>query len=345
MCPDLFDINAYDYDLPKELIAQYPLEERTESRLMVLNRAARSIVDRKFKDIRDYLMPGDLLVLNSSKVFPARLFGTKHNGTRIEVLLMNEIEPGIWKAMVHPGKRLKEKQILVFSPRLSGEIGFPDEDGFREIAFSVDGDFWEELNQVGHIPLPPYIERLDVTEDKGRYQTVYAKHTGSIAAPTAGFHFSEDLIDDLKRDGIKIAELVLHVGIGTFRPVKTERIDQHKMHSEYCVIDQDLADLYRETRATGGRVIAVGTTSLRTMESFYKDGEIIAGSAWTDIFLHPGKKVQSIDALITNFHLPKSTLLMLVSAFAGYEMTREAYHRAVTEAYRFFSYGDAMFIY
>lgn len=344
MCPDLHDVRSYDYDLPQELIAQYPLARRTDSRLMVLDVEHSSISHHVFEDIAAYLKSGDLVVVNSSKVFPARLYGQKDNGTKVEVLLMNELNPNLWKAMVHPGKRLKTKQVLSFGEGIRAEISTADEDGFRTIEFPKDFDFWNEIYKIGHVPLPPYIERPDDSHDQDTYQTVYARDLGSIAAPTAGFHFSMELIEKIKQQGVEFAEVVLHVGIGTFKPVKVERIEEHVMHSEYCTVSEETAMRYNKARKAGRRVIAVGTTSLRTLQSFY-DGETLhAGSHWTEIFLYPGKRVDSIDALITNFHLPKSTLLMLVSAFAGYEFTRHAYQEAIKNGYRFFSYGDAMFI-
>ncbi len=342
--PDLYDISSYDYELPHELIAQHPLADRDQSRMMVLNRKESSISHHNFSEITGYLKPGDLLIVNSSKVFPARLFGTKANGTKVEILLMHEQEDKSWKAMVHPGKRLKTEQELIFSEHLKARISLPDEDGFRTLWFDQIADFWEEIFRIGHVPLPPYIEREDDQDDKSSYQTVYAKELGSIAAPTAGFHFSTNLLNELQDKGIQIAEVILHVGIGTFRPVKTDRIDQHKMHSEFCSVPETTAALFNQAKAESRRVIAVGTTSLRTLESFYQDGGISAGSKWTNIFIYPGKKIHSIDGLITNFHLPKSTLLMLVSAYAGYEFTRRAYQEAIRQNYRFFSYGDAMFI-
>lgn len=342
--PDLYDIASYDYELPRQLIAQHPLAQRDQSRMMVLNRQENSISHHKFSEISAYLKPGDLLIVNSSKVFPARLYGSKANGTKVEIMLMHEQSDGSWKAMVHPGKRLKTEQELVFSERLKGVVSLPDEEGFRNIRFESGTDLWSEIFRIGHVPLPPYIERDDDVEDREHYQTVYARDLGSIAAPTAGFHFTNELLDELRAKGVQLAEVILHVGIGTFRPVKTDRIDQHQMHSEFCTLPKETADLFNQAKAESRRVIAVGTTSLRTLESFWQETGITAGSKWTNIFIYPGNKVRSIDALITNFHLPKSTLLMLVSAFAGYELTRRAYQEAVRLEYRFFSYGDAMFI-
>ncbi len=345
MCPpDLHDVNSYHYDLPEELIAQYPLKDRTSSRLMVVDTAGSEITHRHFADIIEYLEAGDLLIVNNSKVFPARLYAKKENGNEVELLLTTEIRPNVWKTMVHPGKRLKTEQDLILSDGTQVRIGLADEDGFRIVEFPPDFDFWDRIYRIGHVPLPPYIDRADEAGDLETYQTVYADQPGSIAAPTAGFHFSEQLISELKGKGIRFAEVLLHVGIGTFKPVKAERIEDHVMHSEYCSISPEVADLYNSTREAGKRIIAVGTTSLRTLQSFYDGHRLQAGAKWTDIFIYPGRKADSIDALITNFHLPKSTLLMLVSAFAGYELTRRAYQEAVKNGYRFFSYGDAMFI-
>lgn len=342
--PDLMRLDAYDYLLPNDLIAQYPLAERSSSRLLHIVRNEASIRHRHFYEILDLIEAGAVLVLNSSKVFPARLFGTKDNGAKVEVFLLHEDEPNIWHCMVHPGRRLKHAQRLMFSDSMCGYIGLPDAEGFRKIEFSCAGDFWDEIYRVGHVPLPPYIHRQDGKEDAGTYQTVYAKQVGSVAAPTAGFHFTEDILAGLTQKGVHIHEVMLHVGIGTFKPVKTERIEDHIMHSEYCTIDAPTADAINLAKEQGRRVICVGTTSTRTLESFWADGKLQSGSKWTDIFIYPGKEFKVADALITNFHLPKSTLLMMICAFAGYELALEAYRIAVQERYRFFSYGDAMFI-
>ncbi|MDP3113578.1 MAG: tRNA preQ1(34) S-adenosylmethionine ribosyltransferase-isomerase QueA [Candidatus Cloacimonadaceae bacterium] len=341
---DLLRLEAYDYHLPSELIAQFPLKERSFSRLLHLRREDVSIQHRYFHDILELIEPGAVLILNNSKVFPARLFGTKDRGTKVEVFLLHELAPKTWQCMVHPGKRLKHPQRLMFSDSLSGNIGLPDEQGFRKIVFSCAGDFWEEIHRVGHVPLPPYIHREDGIEDVSAYQTVYAKEPGSVAAPTAGFHFTEELLKQLTDKGVLICEVMLHVGIGTFKPVKTERIDEHFMHSEFCTLDPKTAETINLAKREGRRVICVGTTSTRTLESFWESGELQSGSKWTDIFIYPSKDFKVADALITNFHLPKSTLLMMICAFAGYDFALEAYGIAVQERYRFFSYGDAMFI-
>jgi len=339
--PDLTHISSYDYDLDESLIAQYPLYDRVTSRLMVISRQDQSIKHHRFYDIRGLLNGGDVLVLNTSKVFPARLFGKKHNGNPIEVLLMYEISPHLWKCMV--GGRLKQ-QVIDFGDGFQGQVSLPDHDGFREIEFYSGIDFWDMIHRKGHVPLPPYIKRNDEERDHNSYQTVYAKETGSIAAPTAGFHFTDEILAILKSNGIEICKVVLHVGPGTFKPVKVDRITDHKMHAEFCSISAECADLINRAKSEGRRIIAVGTTSVRTLESFASEGELKSGSGWTDLFIYPGKRFQIVDALITNFHLPRSTLLMLISAFAGYDLIRRAYQTATEERYRFFSYGDAMLI-
>jgi S-adenosylmethionine:tRNA ribosyltransferase-isomerase len=342
--PHLLSKRSYYYDLPKHLIAQHPLQERLQARLMVLDRQAHTISHKHIYDIASLINPGDVLVLNKTRVIPARLYATKENGTRIEVFLLNEIRSSVWNCLVHPGKRIREPQNLVFSDDLSGFISDSDAEGVREISFICKGDFWQLLEKYGHMPLPPYIERHDEAADRQNYQTVYARENGSVAAPTAGLHFTVELLDRLKQQGVIIAEVLLHVGLGTFRPVKTDDITQHSMHSEFCQIDQTTADMINQAKLEGRRVIAVGTTSVRTIESLAVNGKVSTGQKWTDIFLYPGKQLQIIDGLLTNFHLPESTLIMLVAAFAGYEFTLEAYANAVREEYRFFSYGDAMLI-
>lgn len=342
--PDLLDLESYDYPLPPELIAQAPLEERSSSRLLHLDRCSGSLAHRHFGDLVGLLEPGEVLVVNNSKVIPARLFGMKSNGTQIEILLLNKLGGAKWKCMVHPGKRLKTAQWLDFSPELRGWVSLPDAEGLREIEFSSSGDYWQEIERIGHTPLPPYIKRQDDSGDRSRYQTVYAEEPGSVAAPTAGLHFSADILDALKAKGVLICHVILHVGMGTFLPVKSPRIDQHKMHSEFCTLPFDTAQAVNAAREKGNRVIAVGTTSIRTLESFWSGGQVQSGSHWTDIFIYPGRELHVADALITNFHLPKSSLLMLVSAFAGHALVKQAYQEAVRERYRFFSYGDAMLI-
>ena len=340
--PDLTKVASYDYDLDEDLIAQYPLADRSASRLMVIDRSEQSIRHQYFTEITSHLHGGDVLVLNTTKVFPSRLFGQKANGNPIEVLLMYEIRPQLWKCMV--GGRLKRPQTVDFGDGFTGEVSDPDDDGYREIAFPQTLDFWSCIYRKGHVPLPPYIKRDDEKKDHNTYQTVYANETGSIAAPTAGFHFTDAILAQLRAQGIQICDVVLHVGPGTFKPVKVDCITDHKMHTEYCTISSESADIINAAKREGRRIIAVGTTSVRTLESFAAAEGIAAGAKWTDLFIYPGKQFQIVDAMITNFHLPRSTLLMLVSAFAGYELIRRAYAEATSLRYRFFSYGDAMLI-
>ncbi len=342
--PDLLDLEAYDYELPRDLIAQYPLPERSSSRLLQLDRATGSISHLHFGDIVDLLHPGDVLVVNESKVIPARLYGTKANGTRVEILLLNRLEGSTWKCLVHPGKRLKSPQWLDFSPRLRGWVSTADAEGLREIEFENAANYWQEVEKIGHVPLPPYIRRPDENSDRQTYQTVYAREPGSVAAPTAGLHFTDELLQTLKSKDVDICKVILHVGMGTFLPVKCQRIDQHKMHSEFCSISEATAEAVNAAKSDGKRVIAVGSTSIRTLETFWQDGRLQSGSRWTDIFIYPGIELHAADALVTNFHLPKSSLLMMISAFAGYDLIRRAYQEAVEQRYRFFSYGDAMLI-
>lgn len=345
MNPDPLKKISYYYELPQELIAQYPSKKREKSRLMHLKCSSEDIQHRCFTDLQDILRPGDLLVLNNSKVFPARLFARKENGTKIEVLLLNPLsEPDTWKCLVQPSKRLKEAQYITFSENMKGWVYSEREEGMRKIRLEYTCDFWQEIERIGHIPLPPYINRPDEQSDRQRYQTVYARESGSVAAPTAGLHFSKDLIDSLKIKGVLFTELTLHVGIGTFRPVKTEDIREHNMHSECVEISPETAEAVNHAKSEGRRVIAVGTTSVRSLESFWQDGKLIYGNRWTDIFIYPGYHFNVPDAMLTNFHLPESTLLMMISAFAGYDFIRKAYEVAVAERYRFFSYGDAMLI-
>ena len=333
------------YDLPEELIAQDPLEDRSASRLMVLDKDTGHMEHRVFRDIAEYLKPGDCLVLNNTRVIPARLFGEKE-GTqaKIEILLLKRKEKDIWETLVKPGKKAKPgTRILFGGGLLTGEIIDVIEDGNRLIQFHYEGIFEEILDQLGQMPLPPYITHQ--LEDKNRYQTVYAKYDGSAAAPTAGLHFTPELLEEIREMGIHIAEVTLHVGLGTFRPVKVENVLEHHMHSEFYQIDEKAADIINQTKKNGGRVICVGTTSCRTIESAAAaDGTIKAGSGWTEIFIYPGYRFKVLDCLITNFHLPESTLLMLVSALAGRENIMHAYEEAVKEKYRFFSFGDAMII-
>ena len=333
------------FDLPQELIAQDPLEDRSSSRLLVLDRETGKTEHHIFKDVIDYLNPGDCLVVNNTKVIPARLFGSKE-GTeaKIEILLLKRKENDVWETLVKPGKKAKPGTRISFgNGLLTGEVIDVVEEGNRLIKFTYDGIFEEILDQLGQMPLPPYITHQ--LKDKNRYQTVYAKHDGSAAAPTAGLHFTPELLEAIKAKGVNIAHVTLHVGLGTFRPVKVEDVTNHHMHSEFYIVEEDQAKLINETKQRGGKIISVGTTSCRTLESATDDQGILhAGSGWTDIFIYPGYKFKMIDRLITNFHLPESTLLMLVSALAGKDKIMAAYEEAVKERYRFFSFGDAMLL-
>ena len=333
------------YDLPKELIAQDPLEDRSASRLMHLDKTTGEYKHGHFRDILQYLKPGDCLVINDTKVIPARLYGSKvGTDAAIEILLLKRKENDIWETLVKPGKKCKVGPVISFGDGiLTGEVVDIVDEGNRLIQFHYEGIFEEILDQLGEMPLPPYITHK--LQDKNRYQTVYAKHEGSAAAPTAGLHFTKELLQQVQDAGVKIAHVTLHVGLGTFRPVKVEDVTQHHMHSEFYVVEEDQAKLINDTKAAGGRVIAVGTTSCRTLESATgEDGILKAGSGWTEIFIYPGYRFKMIDGLITNFHLPESTLVMLVSALAGKEHIMAAYEEAVREKYRFFSFGDAMMI-
>ena len=340
------DVSEFNYNLPEDLIAQVPLAKRDESRLMVLNRETKTIENKVFKDILDYLKPGDCLVRNNTKVLPARLYGKKEGtGANVEFLLLKRIEGDIWETIVKPGRRLKPGTKVEFGDGLlKAEILDYSEDGSRKVKFEYDGIFNEILDQIGLMPLPPYIkERL---KEKDRYQTVYAKYEGSAAAPTAGLHFTDDLLEKIKAKDVKIVNVTLHVGIGTFRPVKVDTIEEHHMHSEHYYIKPEDAEIINETKKNGGRIISVGTTSTRVLESVAdENGFVQPIEGDTSIFIYPGYKFKCIDALITNFHLPESTLIMLVSALAGKEFVMKAYEQAVHEKYRFFSFGDAMFIY
>lgn len=339
------NVKDYDYDLPEELIAQDPLEDRSSSRLMVLDRQTGDVEHRHFTDILEYLHPGDCLVINNTKVIPARLFGVKEDTqAKIEVLLLKRKENDIWETLVKPGKKAKPGTKLVFGDGLlTAEVVDVVEEGNRLIQFHYDGIFEEILDQLGQMPLPPYITHQ--LKDKNRYQTVYAKYDGSAAAPTAGLHFTKELLQKVKDMGVDIAEVTLHVGLGTFRPVKVENVLDHHMHSEFYMVSQEAADKINRAKESGHRVIAVGTTSTRTLEAAAdENGRLHETSGWTEIFIYPGYQFKVIDALITNFHLPQSTLVMLVSALAGREHVLHAYEIAVKERYRFFSFGDAMFI-
>lgn len=333
------------YDLPRELIAQDPLEDRSSSRLLVLNRETGKREHRVFREVMEFLNPGDCLVVNNTKVIPARLMGVKEGtGAGIEVLLLKRCEDNVWETLVKPGKKARPGARISFGEGiLTGEVLEVAEEGNRRIRFTYDGIFEEILDRLGQMPLPPYITHQ--LKDKNRYQTVYAKHDGSAAAPTAGLHFTPELLKEIEEKEVRIAHVTLHVGLGTFRPVKVEDVTQHHMHSEFYRIEEEQAQIINDTKAAGGRVICVGTTSCRTLESAADDKGILhAGSGWTDIFIYPGYQFKMMDALITNFHLPESTLLMLVSAFAGKEQVMAAYEEAVQERYRFFSFGDAMMI-
>lgn len=337
-------LEDFDYNLPEELIAQTPIEPRDNSRLLVLDRESGNIEHKRFYNILDYLNEGDVLVVNNTRVLPARLFATKPTGAVIEIVLLRQVELNTWEALVRPGKKAQIGAILNFPlDKLQGEvIGYGDE-GTRIIKFNCQGDFYEIIDEIGQMPLPPYIKVA--LEDKERYQPVYAVEKGSAAAPTAGLHFTPELMEQIEAKGVKIAKVLLHVGLGTFRPVKVDEIEEHHMHSEFYSIDEENARLINETRAAGGRVISVGTTSTRVLETIAdEDGVLPVKSGFTQIFIYPGYKFRAIDAMITNFHLPKSTLIMMISALAGRENVLNAYDVAIKEEYRFFSFGDAMLI-
>ena len=332
------------YDLPPELIAQTPLQQRDTSRLMHLSRRTGEVEHRRFYDIVDYLRPGDCLVMNDSRVLPARLLGHRPTGGATEVLLLRDIGDGQWECLVKPGKKMQVGQEVIFGDgELTATVAEVLPDGNRIVQFHYDGIFLEILERLGKMPLPPYIR--EELQDQERYQTVYSRETGSAAAPTAGLHFTRELLEKIKEKGVSEAFITLHVGLGTFRPVKAEEITDHHMHAEYCVVSEETAALLNRTHQSGGRIVCVGTTSCRTLESMAgEDGTFSARSGWTDIFIYPGYQFRAMDALITNFHLPESTLVMLVSAFAGREHVLQAYQTAVAERYRFFSFGDAMMI-
>ena len=334
----------FNFNLPPELIAQTPIEKRDASRLLVLNKQSGEIEHKHFYDLPDFLKPGDCLVLNNSRVLPARLFGRRSGGGACEVLLLIDRGEKVWECLVRPGKKLRVGAKISFgNGELTAEVVGEVEGGNRLVRFAYDGIFLETLERLGKMPLPPYIK--EELEDSERYQTVYSKVVGSAAAPTAGLHFTEELLDKVQKNGVKVCYVTLHVGLGTFRPVKAENLDEHEMHSEYCIISQETADMINRTKREGGRIICVGTTSCRTIESWAnEDGTMEAKAGWTNIFIYPGYKFKVLDCLITNFHLPESTLIMLVSALAGRENVMNAYEKAVQERYRFFSFGDAMFI-
>lgn len=341
------NVDAYDFHLPEELIAQTPLSDRSSSRLLLVNKENGELAHRHFTDIIDYFQPGDTLVLNDTRVIPARLFGVKEDtGAKAEVLLLKNLGDDRWEALVKPGKKLKTGAVIIFSDELRAVVEEEADMGGRTLRFIYEGIFQEILDRLGSMPLPPYIK--ETLDDRERYQTVYAKHEGSAAAPTAGLHFTKELLEQIEAKGVNIAYITLHVGLGTFRPMSVEKVEEHVMHSEYFVMSQETADTINATKENGGRIIAVGTTSCRTLETVGRQcegGPLVECSGWTDIFIYPGYKFNVVNALITNFHLPKSTLVMLVSALAGREHILAAYEEAIEQKYRFFSFGDAMFIY
>ena len=338
-------VSDFNYELPEELIAQTPIKKRDESRLMVLDRSKRTIEHKIFKDIIDYLKPGDVLVRNNTKVIPARIYGKKETGANVEFLLLNNIEGDIWESIVRPGNKLHVGTKVIFGDGiLKAEVLDIMPGGTRKVKFEYDGIFNEILDKIGLMPLPPYIH--EELKERDRYQTVYAKYNGSAAAPTAGLHFTDELLEKLEQKGVIIANVTLHVGIGTFRPVKEENVEEHKMHTEHFYIKDEDVEKINKAKRTGHRIIAVGTTSCRVLESIAdENGYVKQIETDTGIFIYPGYKFKCIDGLITNFHLPESTLIMLVSALAGKEFVMKAYEEAVREKYRFFSFGDAMFIY
>lgn len=343
---NILKVDLFDFHLPEELIAQTPLEQRDASRLMVLNKETGNVKHHMFHDLLDYVREGDCLVLNDTRVLPARLFGIKEDtGANIEVLLLKQTQGDTWETLVKPAKRVKEGTVISFGDgRLTAVCKETSDQGGRLLEFNYEGIFYEVLEQLGEMPLPPYIkERLD---DQERYQTVFAREQGSAAAPTAGLHFTEEMLEQLKEKGVHIAFLTLHVGLGTFRPVSVDDLEEHDMHSEFYQVSEGTAALLNSVREKGGRIISVGTTSTRTLETIATEhnGKFVASSGWTNIFIFPGYEFKAIDGMITNFHLPKSTLIMLVSALAGRENVISAYEQAVAEKYRFFSFGDAMLI-
>lgn len=341
------NINEYDFDLPEELIAQTPLKDRSSSRLLVLDKENREIAHRQFTDIAGYLQKGDCLVLNDTKVLPARLYGIKQDtGANVEVLLLHQREGDSWEVLAKPAKKIKIGTEISFGEgKLTAVCTGYKEHGGRILEFSYEGIFYEVLDELGEMPLPPYIK--EKLPEKDRYQTIYAKEEGSAAAPTAGLHFTGELLEEIKQKGVEIVFITLHVGLGTFRPVSAENIEEHEMHAEFYQMSEKAAETLTRVKQNGGRIISVGTTSTRTLETIARDldGAFAASSGWTDIFIYPPYEFRAVDGLITNFHLPKSTLIMLISAFAGRETVLRAYREAVEERYRFFSFGDAMLIY
>ena len=339
------NVKDFYFDLPQELIAQTPLEKRDSSRLLVMNKETGELSHRHFYDIVEYLNPGDCLVMNDSRVLPARLLGHRPTGGAVELLLLRDLGDKKWECLAKPGKKIRPGQEVIFgNGELTATVEEVQEDGNRIVRFHYEGIFLEILEHLGKMPLPPYIQAE--LQDQERYQTVYSRETGSAAAPTAGLHFTKELLEQIEKKGVTLAYVTLHVGLGTFRPVKAEQISQHHMHSELCMMSRETAQLLNDTRKRGGRIVCVGTTSCRTLESLVEpDGTFEEKSKWTDIFIYPGYTFRAMDALITNFHLPESTLVMLVSAFAGRDHILHAYEEAVKERYRFFSFGDAMFLY
>ena len=339
-----FSVSDFDYILPEGMIAQYPSEKREESKLMIVNRKENLVLIDIFKNIPNYLNANDFLVMNETKVIPARLVGKKPSGGKIEVLLLEEVDEHTWKCLVKPGRRLKIGSEMILGDLLHGKIIEWGDKGERLIRFSYDGDFFNIIDEIGRIPLPPYIKREATELDAERYQTVFADKQGSVAAPTAGLHFTPALLKQLKTNGIESAKVNLRIGLDTFRPVMVEHVEDHTMHTEYCSVSEKEAHRINKAVQIGKRIVAVGTTSVRTLESFAQNRHLESGSKHTNIFIYPGYHFQIVDKLITNFHLPRSTLIMLVSAFAGYDLIMEAYQRAIAEKFRFYSYGDAMLI-
>lgn len=339
-------LTDFHFELPQQLIAQYPLEDRDESRMMVLNRQNREMAHRKFKDISEFFKPGDCLVVNNTRVFPARLTGTKDKtGARVEVFLLRNLENGIWEVMVKPARKVRLGNKIVFNDEFACDIIDNTVSGGRIIEVHCNGNFYQVLDEVGQMPLPPYIKRAPEKVDREFYQTVYAEKLGAVAAPTAGLHFTKDLLQQLVDKGVVLVPLTLHVGLGTFKPVQVDDISRHQMHSEYYEIEEDAAEKINKAREAGKTVTAVGTTSVRVLETVTdRNGYVRAGRGWTDKFIYPPYQFRAVDHLITNFHLPESTLLMLTSAFGGHEFIMDAYQNAIKEAYRFFSYGDGMLI-
>lgn len=340
-------VSEFDYELPKDLIAKFPAEPRDSSRLMVLHRNTGEIEHRIFRDIVGYLREGDLLVINDTKVIPARLFGRLETGGKVEVLLVRQVEPNLWEVMAKPSRKLREGRRIIFDGELSGVVKGYVGEGKRLVEFEIKSkkSFMEKLEEIGHVPLPPYIDREDTREDREKYQTVFARKEGAVAAPTAGLHFTEELLKKLTEKGVIIKPVTLHVGPGTFKPVKVENVEEHEMDYETYFVPEDTANAIKEVKERGGKVVAVGTTVVRTLESSSNErGEVKPGEGTTNLFIYPGYKFKVVDALVTNFHLPRSTLLMLVCAFAGKEKVLNAYREAVKKGYRFYSYGDAMLI-